>query len=330
LTATASETTAIAQLTRGVRSFPVEDRRVLRAAINEYVHAVADDEFATMRRGRPSPRASTALDDLYATYQTIQARPGYEGSVATSQLSKLEAITERRRARLGLVSSGLPTLLLGFLAVGFVVFVALLYPAGISGGLTRTLLSGATASVIAFAIMLTIVLDYPFSGALRTRTANYKAGALGQFWIDARPRSISPGAVMRLTADDLIGEWQSDSFFSVIAFRRVGHDIIAAYRKNLGTINGSITATGAFRGIWCEEPRRRPPNAGVVEFRLLKSRTVDGRLFMIGRWRIGSRGRIRGGWELTKIGDRRPIDLDERLHQPSTLCSPQSLRPSTT
>src|SRR4051812_22897183 len=48
LTATASEATAIAQLTRGVRSFPVEDRTILRAAINEYVHAVTDDEFATM------------------------------------------------------------------------------------------------------------------------------------------------------------------------------------------------------------------------------------------------------------------------------------------
>lgn len=144
---------------------------------------------------------------------------------------------------------------------------------------------------------------------------------------DPRPPSIKPDAIARRTAEDLVGEWQSDSFFSVIVFRRVGHDIIAAYRKNLGTINGSITTTGAFRGIWCQEPQRRPPNAGVVEFRLLKSCTVDGRLFTTGRWRIGTHGRIRGGWNLTKIGDRRPIDLDERLHQPSTLCSPQSLRP---
>jgi hypothetical protein len=328
LTATSLEATAVAQLTRGVRSFPIEDRAALRAAINAYVHAVADDEFATMRRGRTSPLATAALDDLYGTYQTIQARPGVEGSEATRELSKLEAITERRRARVGLVSSGLPGLLLGFLGVGFVLFVALLYPAGLSSGLTRSLISGATASVIAFALMLTIVLDYPFSGPLRIAPTNYKLAPLSHFWISERPPSISPMAIMRLTAGDLVGEWQSDSFFNVIVFRRVGDDIIAAYRRSRGTINGSITTTGAFRGIWCQEPLRRPPNAGVVEFRLLRSRTVDGRLFMTGRWRIGSHGRIRGGWNLTKIGDRRPIDLNERLRQPTTLCSSQSLRRS--
>lgn len=284
--------------------------RVLRSAINEYMHAVVDDEFATMRRGRSSPRAATALDDLYATYQTIQTRPRLrtpnpgrsESAVATAQLSKLDDVTQRRRARLGLLASGLPALLLGFLAVGFVLFVALLYPAGIASGTTRTLISGATAAVIAFAIVLTVVLNYPFSGALRTSTANYKVGALAQFWIDPTLVPLKPNTFARLSSDDLVGEWQSDSFFSVIVFRRVGKRIHAAYRRDLGTISGSITADGRFRGVWCQEPRRRPPNAGVVEFKLLKSRTVDGRLFMRGRWRIGSNGRVRGGWDLTRIG----------------------------
>ena len=115
----------------------------------------------------------------------------------------------------------------------------------------------------------------------------------------------------------------------MIVFRRVGNRIQAAYRRDLGTINGSITPDGIFRGVWCQEPLRRPPNAGVVEFRLLKSRTVDGRLFMMGRWRIGADGRIRGGWNLTRIGARRPIDLDERVHRPSLLCSPRTLKPRT-
>ena len=332
--ASASEATAVAQLTRGIRSFPVDDRPVLRSAINEYVHAVVNDEFATMRRGRSSPRAATALDDLYATYQTLQTRPRSrtpnlgrsESSVATAQLSKLDDVTQRRRARLGLLASGLPALLLGFLAVGFVLFVALLYPAGIASGTTRTLISGATAAVIAFAIVLTVVLNYPFSGALRTSTANYKVGALAQFWIDPTPVRLKPNTFARLTPTDLVGEWQSDSFFSVIVFRRIGNRIQAAYRRDLGTINGSITPDGVFRGVWCQEPLRRPPNAGVVEFRLLKSRTVDDRLFMSGRWRIGSNGRVRGGWNLTRIGTRRPIDLDERLQRSSLLCSRRSLR----
>lgn len=180
---------------------------------------------------------------------------------ARGQLGKLDAITQLRRARLGLLASGLPGLLLGFLTIGFVVFVALLYPASMSNAMTRTLMSGATAAVIAFAIVLTIVLNFPFSGALRTGTANYRVGALAQFWINPAPVTVKPDAIAR---------WQSDSFFSVVVFRRVGDQIHAAYRKDLGTINGAITADGVFRGVWCQEPGRRPPDAGIVEFRLLK------------------------------------------------------------
>ena len=222
-----------------------------------------------------------------------------------------------------MIPTGLPGLLLGFLIVGSVVFVAPLYPATIANGLTRALISGATAAVIAFAITLTIVLDYPFSGFLRTTTKAYKIGALAQFWIDPTPPPIKPDTLTKLTPEILEGEWKADSFFSVIVFRRVGDSIYAAYRRDLGT----ITRDGVFRGIWCQAPPRRPPFAGTVEFRLRKAPTADGRQFMEGRWRIGTSGHIRGGWTLTRIGTRHPIDLKQRLDTPELLCSAESLRP---
>ena len=87
--ATADEATAVAQLTRGIRSFPVQQRPALRSAINEYVHSVVEDEFSTMRHGRPSERTATLLDDLYATYQSIQGQGGRVGRVAADQISRL-------------------------------------------------------------------------------------------------------------------------------------------------------------------------------------------------------------------------------------------------
>ncbi len=154
----------------GIRSFPVQRRPALRSAINEYVHSVVEDEFSTMRHGRPSERTATSLDDLYATYQSIQGQGGRVGQGRGRSDQPADAVAERRRARLGLIPTGLPGLLLGFLIVGSVVFVALLYPATMANGLTRALISGATAAVIAFRHRLEIVLDYPFYDFCGRRT----------------------------------------------------------------------------------------------------------------------------------------------------------------
>lgn len=179
--AVSDEATTLAQLTRVSQGINVRSRPRLKAAIDQYVHAVAEDEFATMKDGRPSPLAAAALANLYAVYQNYKPRPNESKTYETS-IEKIDALTGIRRNRLQLSGQSLSPLLRIMLLIGTVVFVFLAYPAKIQNRVTRTTVVGAIAAFVTFVFVLTIVLDYPFSGDQSTSNGPYKEAALAQFW----------------------------------------------------------------------------------------------------------------------------------------------------
>jgi hypothetical protein len=179
--AVSDEATAMAQLTRVGQGFNRQRRIPLKAAIEQYVHAVAEDEFATMKSGRQSPLAATALANLYAVYQNYNPGPGETKDYETS-LAKIDELVALRRQRLQLSQQSLSPLLRIMLLIGTVVFVILSYPAKISNRVTRTTVVAAIAAFVTFVFVLTIVLDFPFSGDQSTSSKPYKEAVLAQYW----------------------------------------------------------------------------------------------------------------------------------------------------
>jgi hypothetical protein len=179
--AVSEEATAMAQLTRVSQGFNREARARLKGAVEQYVHAVAEDEFATMKDGRQSPLAASALANLYAVYQAYDPRPGEAKDYETS-LEKVDALVGLRRERVQLSQQSLSPLLRIMLLIGTFVFVILSYPAKIQNRITRTTVVGAIAAFVTFVFVLTIVLDYPFSGDQSTSNRPYKEAALAQYW----------------------------------------------------------------------------------------------------------------------------------------------------
>jgi hypothetical protein len=99
----------------------------------------------------------------------------------------------------------------------------------------------------------------------------------------------------------------------------VGDEIRGAYRLESGTVTGELGDDGVFRGWWCQEPDRRPPDyAGEVEWRLLEG--SDGPPRLDGRWRYGTEGEFMGGWDLTKIAGVEPADLRALVEDSSLFC----------
>src|SRR5215217_3940759 len=70
--AVASEATTIGELVRANDALPEHDRPRLDDAVEQYVRAVANDEWKTMKDGEPSPQATAALDGMYAEYRTVK------------------------------------------------------------------------------------------------------------------------------------------------------------------------------------------------------------------------------------------------------------------
>jgi hypothetical protein len=317
-----SEASALSVLTRGVSAFPSEPRKSINSAVNEYSHAVVEDEWPGLRWGEQSPRASAALEDLYATVRTFEPHTPTEQAFYTSAVDNLREITFSRRERIQQSQEGLSPLLRFLLIIGAIVFIVLAYPASVRKLGTRIAIVGAVSAFVSFAYLLTMVLDYPFAGDVSVDTSPYKTGALGKFWVlDSPPRPLASETFEKVAAQDLIGVWSSDNSFGGAVFREVDGEIRAAYRDNKGTVVGALSTDGAFRGWWCAEGSRTPPkDAGEIEWRLLK--TPDGeRKKLDGRWRYGTEEPWRGGWNLSKLDARsEPPDLAAMFDEPSSFC----------
>ncbi|MGH3821987.1 MAG: DUF4239 domain-containing protein, partial [Pseudonocardiaceae bacterium] len=317
-----SEASALAGLTRAADAFPDSARESVRSAAGEYVHAVVDDEWSTLRRGESSPRAFAALEGLYATMHNFEPQTPVEQAFYTSSVDDLHTITLNRRQRVQQSQDSLSPLLRVLLVAGGVVFIILAYPASVRRLRTRMIIVGGAAAFVSFAYLLTIVLDYPYAGEISVDTAPYKTGALALYWIDeTQPRPLDPGTFERLSAQDLIGVWNSDSSFGEAVFRQVGDEIRGTYRYDKGTVIGTLAPDGVFRGWWCEEGSRKPfKDAGEIEWRLLKI-PQDGPIIIDGRWRYGATEPFRGGWDLTKLqGKTEPPDLAARFDDTSSFC----------
>ena len=71
----ANEATTLSHMKRAALAAPVEQQRRLDEGLDQYIHAIVDDEWKAMREGKESPRASAALETLHALYQSYSPPP---------------------------------------------------------------------------------------------------------------------------------------------------------------------------------------------------------------------------------------------------------------
>lgn len=176
-----SEATKLAQMVRASRDIAPDQRAVINRAIGGYVHAVADDEFITMKNGEASPLASVALDNLYGVYHKYTPNPGEE-LVYEMSLSALDDVTAMRRDRVLQSSSDLPTLLRILLVIGLIVLLLLEYRPKLPKASSQFIHIAFIAVIGSFSVLLTILLDYPFAGEVSVSNAPFMQGALAQYW----------------------------------------------------------------------------------------------------------------------------------------------------
>ncbi|HEX2150139.1 MAG TPA: hypothetical protein VHI31_08230 [Actinomycetota bacterium] len=316
------ESSALAELAAGSEAFDPVAQVELSSALDEYLHAVVEEEFESMRTGEASPRAAAALEALHAAYREYEPQTEVQRAFYSRSVENLGEVILNRRDRIQQSQEGLSPLLRTLLLVGAFVFILLAYPASIRSLRIHLLIVAATASFVSFAYLMTIVLDYPYAGDVSVDSSPYKLGALAQFWgEDDVARPLSSPELGEIDESTLLGKWNSQNAYGELLFRKIGGEIRAAYRLEHGTVTGELGEDGVFRGWWCQEPDRKPPdNAGEVEWRLLKDPdTAVVRLD--GRWRYGSSGSFKGGWDLTKIRGVEPADLINLVEDSSRFCA---------
>lgn len=314
----AAESTAVAQLARATRTFPIREQIRFQEALGQYVHAVVDDEFPAMRTGQRSPRTTAALESVYATFQNYRPKGEPNISVYRQALVQLDQVSADRRERLDISSQSLPGMLRVLLIFGAISFVALSYPVAIDSRRKKMLITGVITAFISLAYLLTIVLDNPFSGTIAVSDSSFKQGDLSIYWAGATAQRVAPGDLVALTPRDVVGVWNSDSYGPMV-FRAVHGKILGAMRLARGTLVLHISH-GILSGTWCVAPTRKLPfDIGYVDWRMTKSRGPNR---LVGRWQYGNKGHYYGGWSLTRVGGPglEPADVTPLFSERSRFC----------
>jgi hypothetical protein len=339
----ATEATTIAQLTRENEAFPPKDELRVDDALDVYVHAVANDEWKTMRDGVESPSATAALEAVYAEYRTVDPHGTVQQEAYSHALDKLDDAASARRERLNIAAADLPTMLRVLVGIGIVLLLVLEYRPTLSRG-ASLIFMGALAAIITSAYLLTLVLNYPFAGDISVSTAPLKQDRLAQFWdAELQYRPAAGDRAIALEPADLRGAWNSNSFGTLImrCYRRgdkpdssvraaphvcrADDDWYGAYRYNDGVVTGRL-AGGVFVGRWSEQPAKiddqksgvdvgaggvRPTvdNSGAFSWRAVRR---SGGTIIVGCWIYGDDGRsdpekkflTHPGWDLQRLGSK--------------------------
>jgi hypothetical protein len=317
------EATALAQMVRNDAAFPTGEQTVIDDSIKAYIDAVVNNEWKTMKEGRASPEAASALETMYGLYASFEPR-GESARVFYNQaIDHLDEVATARRERLALSTAKLPTILVIMLPIGVILLLMLEYRPKLSPR-SQAGFMGTLALVLSSTYLLTIVLDYPFSGDVSVGTDELRSGTLASFEPTVA-RAQQPGDVqLRLTPKGLSGVWHADAYGTVVLAQR-GREVRGAYRIGKGTVRGTVSR-GVFHGVWCESSRRPPDDAGLVEWRLI--RTDDGDRLIAGTWSLGYARRPNGSfksagsWDLSRLRVDRAYDLVRRLDDdpPSRYC----------
>jgi hypothetical protein len=313
-----AEATALALMLRDNRSFPSEREARINAGIDSYVDALVNDEWETMRHGRPSREATAALDTVYALYQDYRPADGVADKFYDQALAQLDVVAAARRERLGISAARLPTILVLMLPIGALLLLVLEYRPKLTP-LAQAGFMGTLALVLSSTYLLTILLDYPFSGDVSVSSEPLQSGSLA-YLAGSEPREPRRGdKPLRLTARALVGVWSSDDYGTIV-LRRVAGEVRGAYRFANGSVRGDVDPDGVFRGVWCEGSRRVSRyDAGLVEWRLV--RTASGSRIVTGVYGYGYDRRRdgtfapAGGWDLHRLVRDKAQDLARRARR---------------
>lgn len=311
-----TEATALSQMLRDNRAFPPKLQSRLRDGIDHYVTAVIDDEWRMMSRGRPSREASAALDTVYALYQGYTPASGIADKFYDLAMGHLDVVASARRERLGISTARLPLILVLMLPVGALLLLILEYrphlrPRG------QVAFMGTFALVVSSTYLLTILLDYPFSGDFTVSHAPLESGTLA-YLADNPSRHPQDGdRRLKLTPHDLTGVFSSDAYGTVV-LHSDGIRIRGAYRTANGLIRGYVTPAGTFRGAWCEGSQNPVHfDGGSLEWTLIQAKS--GEKVIDGRWQFGYERRSDGtfpaiaGWDMHRLKNDKAQDIEDRL-----------------
>jgi hypothetical protein len=158
------EANELGDLFRDAAAFPPEDQQILQAAIRAYVQAVRESEWQAMTKGKQSPEAWRAYNDLWQAYAAFIPATAQQNIWYGETIGDLNDAGDARRLRLLSNHATVPGILWVVMVAGGVITIGFGYFFGTENRLAHILMMVAVSGAISLNLFVIYALDRPFQG----------------------------------------------------------------------------------------------------------------------------------------------------------------------
>jgi hypothetical protein len=161
-----TEATQLSQLVRVSGYIDTREGTVMREDALRYANEVRDVEWPMLRNGNADPEAWAMVDHLYADLRATTPSSPSDSLFYGQAAARINDLVTARRARLDDANVGLPSVFSVMLVLGAI--LALITTVNFKPADDRVQLGFivAAAAFVGFALLVALVLDYPFSGSV--------------------------------------------------------------------------------------------------------------------------------------------------------------------
>lgn len=171
------EATVLAQVLRTSAGLGAKPAATIRAEVLTYARDVRTREWKRMTEGQSSVTAWEDVDRIYKTLEgqrtTLGSNPFY-----SQTLARVNDLILARRTRLDDANAALPLVFQVMLLLGAVLALSTTFYFKPFGERLQIAMIGAASILVGTAMLVALMLDYPYSGSISVSSAPFNAASL--------------------------------------------------------------------------------------------------------------------------------------------------------
>ena len=171
------EATILAQVLRTSAGLPPQLAHRIRAETLAYGGEVQRHEWRQMEHGHSSVQAWHDIDRVYATLESARSTASSDPFYGQT-LSELNSLVAARRTRLDDANIALPVVFQILLLLGAVLALSTTFYFRPFGEGVQVAMIGAASALVGTAMLVALVLDYPYSGSIAVSSTPFSAHSL--------------------------------------------------------------------------------------------------------------------------------------------------------
>jgi hypothetical protein len=170
------EASVLAQVLRTSEGLPGIGVTIRRDAL-DYAREVRGHEWTLMEHGNASVPAWQLIDRMYGTLDEARPTSG-TNPFFTQMLTRMNDLVVARRTRLDDSNLSLPTIFQVMLLFGAVLAISTTFYFKPFGEGIQVVMIGAASALVGTAMLVALMLDYPYSGSIAVPSAPFKVATL--------------------------------------------------------------------------------------------------------------------------------------------------------